>query len=74
MTELHTGRAAGTLTDCPELVILETAPLPPNVYAHVDVCDACQLVFELLDGDEVAVVLVEVRDKEVVETPDFARL
>ena len=50
--ELHTARGAATLPGCPDLVILETAPLPPNVYAHVDVCDACQVVFELFGRGE----------------------
>jgi WD40 repeat protein len=48
MSELHTARGAATLPGCPDLGILEAAPLPPNVYSHVDVCDACQLVFEVL--------------------------
>ena len=43
-----TARGTAVITDCPDLFVLEAAPLAPNVYAHVDVCDACQLVLELL--------------------------
>jgi WD40 repeat protein len=47
----HTGRAMGPLSECPELGVLEMAPLAPEVHAHVDVCEACLLVLELLGGD-----------------------
>jgi WD40 repeat protein len=46
--ELHTARGIGPLPECPELAVLENAPLPTDVYTHVDVCDACQLALELL--------------------------
>lgn len=45
---VDTARGTAHITDCPDLFVLETAPLAPNVYAHVDVCDSCQLVLELL--------------------------
>ena len=48
---MDTARGTALITDCPDLFVLEAAPLAPNVYAHVDVCDSCQLVFELLASD-----------------------
>lgn len=49
---MDTARGTALITDCPDLFVLETAPLAPNVYAHVDVCDSCQLVFELLAASD----------------------
>ena len=44
-----TGRPA-VIAECPELGVLELAPIAPEVHAHVDVCDACQLVYALFGG------------------------
>ncbi|MFT3698854.1 MAG: protein kinase [Kofleriaceae bacterium] len=49
MIEEVTGRV-GFVAACPELVELERAPLSPEIYAHVDVCDTCQLALEVLAG------------------------
>jgi WD40 repeat protein len=40
------------IAECPDLGVLELAPLAPEVHAHVDVCDACQLVLELLGASD----------------------
>jgi WD40 repeat protein len=56
MTEV-TGRAVGFVAACPELLVLELAPLAPEIHAHVDLCESCQLVLELLAfGDDGAAV------------------
>jgi WD40 repeat protein len=43
-----TGRAKGFVAECPELATLQAAPLAPDIHDHVDVCESCQLVLELL--------------------------
>ena len=48
MQGVETARGTAIISDCPDLFVLEAAPLAPNVYAHVDVCESCQLVLELL--------------------------
>jgi WD40 repeat protein len=46
------------VTECPDLVVLETDTLPPDVAAHIDACDSCRLVMDLReptdDGDDCA--------------------
>jgi WD40 repeat protein len=47
---LDTEPAIGSVHECPELSTFETAPLSPRVHAHVELCEACLLVVELLSG------------------------
>lgn len=46
----HTEACVGPLVECPDLTTLERGPLSPGVHAHVELCEACLLVLELLAG------------------------